>query len=131
MRIEFLFHPDCPAWCEALRELSAALRELGIDAELRLVEVREEEEARKLRFPGSPTLRIEGDDLFPMPVPRFGLTCRVYLTEDGPKGYPTRRLIVEALRPRLSREEETDGFLDRTPWGTRGNGDRGRGDRPS
>lgn len=66
-----------------------------------VVEVRDEEEARRLRFPGSPTIRVDGEDLFPMPAPRYGLACRIYLTEGGTRAYPPRALIVEALRARL------------------------------
>jgi hypothetical protein len=36
-----------------------------VSAEVRLVAVNANEEARRLKFPGSPTLRVDGEDLFP------------------------------------------------------------------
>ena len=115
MRLELLFHRDCPSWHAALRELSAALRALGIDAEPELVEVGDGEEARALRFPGSPTLRLDGEDLFPVPRPHLGLTCRLYLTPGGARGYPSRRMIAEALEKRMPHREgkEVSGMAEK------------------
>ncbi|MDP9457487.1 MAG: hypothetical protein M3Q49_19915 [Actinomycetota bacterium] len=37
------------------------------EAEVKLVKIRTDEEARRLRFPGSPTVRVDGRDLFASP----------------------------------------------------------------
>lgn len=102
MDIRLLYHRECPAWQRAWDELSAALRELGLEIEPTLEEVRSGGEARERKFPGSPTILVDGEDLFPMPVPRYGLFCRIYLTEHGPRGYPTRGMIRKALEDRLA-----------------------------
>src|SRR5208282_662699 len=49
------------------------------------------EQARRLRFPGSPTLRVNGADLIEQaPDDIIGLTCRLYRLSDG-RPSPTPR----------------------------------------
>jgi hypothetical protein len=45
-------------------------------------EIVTEEDAARERFPGSPTLRVGGRDLFPTDEPP-SLTCRIYRLADG------------------------------------------------
>ena len=85
MRVELLWWGGCPSYSEALEELRSVLREEGLDPEaVELREVESDEQAARERFPGSPTIRIEGEDVVPPadgePV---GLTCRVYRLRDG------------------------------------------------
>jgi hypothetical protein len=41
------------------------LGQKDIEAEVELVAVNTNEEAQRLRFPGSPTIKVDGEDLFP------------------------------------------------------------------
>lgn len=82
MDVELLFWAGCPSYPAALAELRAALADLGVDAEVALVEVRDDGDAVARDFPGSPTVRVGGHDLFPIDSPP-GLTCRVYHRRDG------------------------------------------------
>jgi uncharacterized membrane-anchored protein len=50
---------------EAEATLETILSQGDVSAEVRLVAVNADEEARRLKFPGSPTLRVDGEDLFP------------------------------------------------------------------
>ena len=101
MKVELLWWEGCPSTPKALAELKATLAEEGFDPES--VEVREvtsDEQARRERFFGSPTIRIDGDDLQPPgrgdPI---GLSCRVYRLRDGrPSPTPDPADIREALR---------------------------------
>ena len=64
----------------------------------RTVAVNSDEEARRLRFLGSPTIRIDGRDLFPAGEREdWRLGCRVYATLEGLKGSPTTEMFREAL----------------------------------
>ena len=83
--IELLYWDGCPSHPEALRDLRAALDELGHqELEVALVEVASEDQAREYGFIGSPTLRIDGVDPVPPPGDEPpGLTCRVYRLRDG------------------------------------------------
>jgi hypothetical protein len=57
-----------------------------------------DEEARRLEFPGSPTLRADGEDLFPVPDRvGYALGCRMYATPEGLKGSPTAKMVRAAL----------------------------------
>jgi ABC-2 type transport system permease protein len=98
MRIELLYFDGCPTYRNAEEDLRRVLAEEGVEAEVELVEVNSDEESRRLRFAGSPTLRIDGRDPFPVTERGAGgLGCRVYATPEGMKGTPTAAMIREAL----------------------------------
>ena len=96
MKVEILYFDGCPTYLEAERVLRKVLaRE---DAEVELVAVNTDEEAERLRFPGSPTIRVDGEDLFPVPErAEYALGCRMYATPEGLKGSPTAGMLKEAL----------------------------------
>ena len=98
MRVEVLYFDGCPTYREAERALRDMLAEQGVKAEVELVAVNTDEEARKLRFPGSPTIRVDGRDLFPVGEREgWRLGCRVYATPEGLRGSPTAAMLEEAL----------------------------------
>lgn len=68
MRFEVLHVEGCLGYEATERNLREVLAEESMEAaEVELVEVRTDEEARRLRFPGSPTVRVDGRDLFGSP----------------------------------------------------------------
>jgi len=85
MRVEFLWWTGCPSHPEALEELREVLRSENLDPELiERRQIETDEQAVRERFPGSPTIRIDGDDAIPSgEVEPFSLTCRVYRLRDG------------------------------------------------
>ncbi len=84
MRVSFLFYEDCPSHELALERLREVLDEKGIDADVEVVEVESEEQAQELRFVGSPTILLNGQDIDPSPPDsHYALTCRAYRLEDG------------------------------------------------
>jgi hypothetical protein len=84
MRVELLWWEGCPSYPETLEDLKRVLREEGVEANVDLVEVETDEQARRERFPGSPTVRIDGEDALPAADGEpFSLTCRVYRLRDG------------------------------------------------
>ncbi|MFJ1652257.1 thioredoxin family protein [Streptomyces sp. NPDC088337] len=105
MDIELLYFAGCPNWTVAQEHLTEALAAAdlsGLGVKLRAVET--DEEARALHFPGSPTIRIDGQDPFPAATETYGLTCRVYSTPGGLAGAPTVEQLVQALTRLLSPE---------------------------
>ena len=71
--------------------------------------VAEDEEARRLRFPGSPTFRVDERDLFPASEREdWRLGCRVYATPEGLKGSPTAEMLREALGTRSDTYADSD-----------------------
>ena len=98
MKIEFLYWEECPSHVDALARLREVLKETGNNSPVELVHVGTDELAVALRFPGSPTIRIDGADLFPVPDEMVGLTCRVYYTPEGRvTPLPTKDMIRSAL----------------------------------
>ena len=84
MKVELLWWEGCPSHPEALEDLERVLSEEGVDAEVDLVEVESDEQAHRERFPGSPTVRLDGEDaIAPTEGEPFSLTCRVYRLRDG------------------------------------------------
>ena len=84
MKVELLWWEGCPSYPETLEDLTRVLREEGVDAEVDLVEVDTDEQAQREHFPGSPTIRLDGEDAIPTPDSEpFSLTCRVYRLRDG------------------------------------------------
>jgi hypothetical protein len=83
--IELLWWAGCPSTERALAELRLALRELGLDGtELKVTEIKTDEDADDAGFLGSPTILIDGRDLVPAgPDDAIGLSCRVYRRRDG------------------------------------------------
>jgi hypothetical protein len=91
-----LYFEGCPTYVAARQPLREVLAELGVEVEL--VAVNTDDEAMRVRFPGSPTIRVDGKNLFPLPErSAWALGCRTYATPEGLKGYPTREMIRDAL----------------------------------
>lgn len=100
MEVALLYWDGCPSHPEALAQLRAAL---GDDVPIVLREIETEEQAVAEAFPGSPTIRVDGEDLFPIDDPP-SLSCRVYRLADGrysPTPDPGR--LREALDQRRRR----------------------------
>ncbi len=84
MKMEILYFDGCPTYLKAEDTLRRILEEEGVDAEVELVSVNTAEEAQELRFPGSPTIRVDGEDLFPVPERAgYALGCRMYANSEG------------------------------------------------
>ena len=83
--LELLWWDGCPSTERALDELRRALDELGLaEANVRMREIRTDEEALASNFPGSPTILIDGvDSAETGEHAAQGLTCRVYRRRDG------------------------------------------------
>lgn len=99
MEIEFLIWDGCPSHPEARELLEDVLAERGLDVEVRVREVHTQAEAEELRFPGSPTIRVDGRDVDPQSASaRPALNCRIYRKADGrPSPVPTREQLEAAL----------------------------------
>jgi hypothetical protein len=84
-RVELLFWDGCPSHPQALADLRAAMAQVGLDPDTVVVrEVDTDQRAERERFVGSPTIRIDGEDVEPAPDDEpVGLTCRVYRLRDG------------------------------------------------
>lgn len=90
--VTLLYFDGCPSWQVADHRLRELADELGFRFDREIVDTPEAAERR--RFRGSPTILVDGEDVFASGDEPVGLSCRIYQTPDGPAGAPT----VEQLR---------------------------------
>ena len=99
MKIRFLYFEDCPSHDEALSRLKKCIDAEGVGADIEIVKVETADEAKKLRFVGSPTIIVDGLDIDPPVNPHYALSCRAYRLEDGRiSPLPSEAMIRRALR---------------------------------
>lgn len=102
MRIELLYIEDCPNTAKALDHVEAALAALGHDeVSVHIRHIRSSADTAATGFAGSPTITVDGADIFPDGAPSSDLACRIYLTPSGYAGVPTVDQIIEALTTHL------------------------------
>lgn len=83
--IQFFWWHGCPSWERTLAMVREEMAACNLDeVRLEVIEIEDESDAERYRFPGSPTILVGGDDIQP-PAPQQvkGLTCRVYRRRDG------------------------------------------------
>jgi hypothetical protein len=84
--------------------LRAEMSALGLDSDAIAVrEVSTDADAEREQFIGSPTIRVDGRDVQPLPDEPIGLACRVYRLADGrisplPDRAEVRQTLAEAMR---------------------------------
>ena len=102
MDIALLYFDGCPNWKVVDERLSAiAAERADLTVTRHLVETLGE--AERVGFHGSPSILVDGVDVFADPEAGVGLSCRVYRTPDGLAGAPT----VEQLRAALAVGDRT------------------------
>jgi len=120
VKIQILYLMDCP-WCVKTKELVVdSLDELGVKGEVREVLIDTNQKAKKYRFAGSPTIRIDGKDIQEevskgrcLPCEELAernkdtkkfvkqeckCGCRIYFYKGKRYPYPPKGLIKEAIK---------------------------------
>lgn len=106
MTLELLYLPGCPNHGRTATLLRSVLEVEGVDTDLREIPVRDYEEARALQFPGSPTIRVNAEDIEGVPSHELdvGFACRTYFVEGKAQGVPPRSWVEQAIRAARKRE---------------------------
>jgi hypothetical protein len=97
MEIQLLYFDDCPSWQKALSNLRTVLKEMDLNIEINLREVKSDKEAQETKFLGSPSFQLNGQDFWHEERQSYWMNCRVYITPEGLKGWPT----IEMFRQKL------------------------------
>ena len=98
-RVAFQYCEDCPSYEQALDRLRKLLSEEGVNAEIEIVKIATDEQAKRLRFVGSPTILLNDMDIDPPTTIQYGLACRAYRLEDGRiSPLPSEAMIRRAIR---------------------------------
>ena len=105
MRIEVLYFDGCPNHEALLPHVRPLLDAHGIDAPVHLHEITSLDAAVAQRFLGSPTLRVDGEDVDPGASERddYGLKCRLYAADGALRGLPPDEWVLAALEVREPR----------------------------
>jgi len=100
MKIEVLYVSNCPNHTVALERLRGILQAESFQKHVKEVLVRDAEMAQTLEFPGSPTIRINGQDVEPQSekAAAFGLMCRLYSDGSGAPSEEKLRAAIEKAR---------------------------------
>jgi hypothetical protein len=100
VQVELLYWAGCPSHPEARALVADVLADLGMTADVVEREVTTQADAERLRFPGSPTILVDGRDVDPEGATgRAMLACRIYHLPDGrPSPVPSRETLEAALR---------------------------------
>jgi hypothetical protein len=99
-RVEVMVFDGCPHLAAAVERAREAMAQADVPADLHVVRVTSDVEAKRLRFPGSPTVRVDGVDVEHAAQARedYGMQCRVYAVEGRYQGVPPVEWIAAALR---------------------------------
>lgn len=97
LKLEFQYFEGCPNHIKMWNNISEAIKGLEDRIKLEKVLVEDEVTAMQVKFRGSPTLLIDGEDLLGIPAPsESSLACRYY-----PNGIPTkdeiRKIIIKII----------------------------------
>lgn len=104
VRVEILAREDCPNRGMAITVVERVVDEMGVPAEIEIVEVADDEDAEEHRVLGSPTVLVDGRDVDPEPMYEgFSADDRLYRTPRGPSGWPEAEWIRDALLRAVAR----------------------------
>lgn len=106
MTVEILYFEGCPNSDAAFARVREAVASESAAADVRMVEVRDTDDAMARRFLGSPTIRVDGHDVETDARLRrdYGFLCRTYRTPAGTvDGAPPLQTIIEAIKNAIRR----------------------------
>jgi hypothetical protein len=101
-RVEVLTFEGCPSEEAARVLVDRVASTLDLELELASIRVDDGGAAERLRFPGSPTIRVDGRDVDPGAdaLTQYTLGCRLYRTATGLSNLPDEDWIRSALSGR-------------------------------
>lgn len=96
MKIDVLYFEGCPNHHPTVERVREVVAELGVEANVREVDVGPQDDPAQLKFLGSPTVLVNGQDIDPTQRDgvSYGFSCRTY---DG-AGMPSKQMIQNAIR---------------------------------
>jgi hypothetical protein len=106
VKIELLYFRDCHVYKTALENIQEVIKEKELDTEVDLREIKNDKQALRDKFLGSPTVRINGIDIDPsaQKINKYSMTCRLYLENSVVNELPSKRMIRQAIDKSLIKE---------------------------
>ena len=99
VNIGILFIEGCPGLLSITDSITDIIAEDAVDADITLILIETPEDARRLQFTGSPTVRINGRDVDSnmKTIKDYGLRSRHYYINGEKSDYPTKSMIRDAI----------------------------------
>ena len=104
MKIEVLYVPGCPNYEPAVERIEKVLELESLRGDIQRIPVHSDAEAKELKFPGSPTIRINGNDVQPDGTNAPGIACRLYPDRSGFPSEHMLRIAIAEAKSRTSSE---------------------------
>jgi hypothetical protein len=100
VNIGILFIEGCPGLSSITDNIKDVIAEEAVDADITLILIETPEDAKRLQFTGSPTVRINGRDvdLNMKTIKDYGLRSRHYYINGKRSDYPTKSMIRDAIK---------------------------------
>ena len=105
VKVQVISFDGCPGHAPARALVAAVVAELAPSVVVEEVDASDAAVAARLRFPGSPTVRVDGVDVDPGYVDTgdYSPRCRVYRTPSGLAPVPPRGWVEDAVRRAAAR----------------------------
>ena len=112
--VELLWFDGCPNHGAARALLAEVIAEVAPGTPVVEINASDPAVAQTHRFPGSPTIRVDGRDIDPdfRDPGDYTPRCRLFRTTEGMRGVPPRAWIEEAMRrtdPLATRPDPSGG----------------------
>ncbi len=100
VNIGVLFIEGCPGVSSITNNIKEAIAEEAVDANISFILIQTPEDAGRLHFTGSPTVRINGMDIESnmQNIKDYGLRSRHYYINGKKSDYPTKSMIRDAIK---------------------------------
>jgi len=100
VNIEVLFIEGCPGLSSITDSLTDIIAESAVDADITLILIETPEDAGRMQFTGSPTVRINGKDIDSnmKTIKDYGLRSRHYYVNGKKLDYPSKSMIRDAIK---------------------------------
>ncbi|MBC8550685.1 MAG: hypothetical protein H8D23_13660 [Candidatus Brocadiales bacterium] len=100
VNIGIFFIEGCPGVSSIADNIKEVISEEAVHADISLYLIETPEDARRLQFTGSPTVRINGMDIEPnrQAVKDYGMRSRHYNINGKKSDYPTKSMIRDAIK---------------------------------
>ena len=100
MKVDVLVFEGCPHADTALSLVKKVIGRLEPEASVRRVEIDTPEKAAEIGFLGSPSVRINGDDIEKRRTSKGALCCRTYSGSGVPPEWMVEASVIRALKPK-------------------------------
>ncbi len=106
MKIEFFYFEGCPHHEPALQLLEKVMAKEGVASPVTKTDVVSDSMAQEVRFAGSPSIRINDQDIEAEGIfeQGYGRKCRVYSVDGILQGIPPESLIRNAMTQAKTKE---------------------------